>query len=80
MEQTAQKNSTDAAKHLNDIKWILVCGFLVVLFFISTEPVVPSAAPTIQAICSNPDRLGTRNKLECMLYDITGRVLNPRVL
>jgi hypothetical protein len=77
MVQAAEK---DTAKHMNEIKWILVCGFAVVAFFVSTEPVVPSAERTIQSICANHDGLTFRTNIDCLIYQFTGRVLNPRVL
>ena len=77
MAQDAEKNMTE---HMSDIKWILVCGFVVVAFFVSTEPVVPSAERTIQSICANEDSLSPRNKIDCLIYKVTGRVINPRVL
>jgi hypothetical protein len=81
MEQGSQKQDSqkDMTKHMNEIKWILVCGFLVVMFFVSTEPVVPDAAIRIQSICADRDRLSAHNKFDCLIYEFTGRVLNPRV-
>jgi hypothetical protein len=69
----------DTNKHSNEIKWLLVGGFLVILFFFSTEPVVPSAERAIQSVCADQDRLTPRNKLDCLIYKLTDRVLNPRV-
>lgn len=81
MEQNSQKQDSqkDMTKHMNEIKWILVLGFLVVLFFISTERVDPWAEGRIQSICSNQDELSARNKFDCLIYQLTDRVLNPRV-
>jgi hypothetical protein len=77
MAQGAEK---DMGTHMNEVKWILVCGFVVVAFFVATEPVVPTAVRPIQLICDNQERLSPRNKIDCLIYGVTGRVLNPRVL
>lgn len=70
----------DMATHMNDIKWIIVCGFAIVAFFVATEPVVPAAARAIQSACDSRDRLSARNQVDCLIYEVTGRVLNPRVI
>ena len=70
----------ELATHMSDIKWIIVCGFAIVAFFVATEPVVPAARPTIESICANQDRLGPRNKIDCSIYEWTGRIMNPRML
>jgi hypothetical protein len=77
MEQDSQKDMT---KHMNAIKWILIGGILIVLFFVLTVPVVPGAKPRIESICSNIERLSIHTKIDCMIYDLTGRVLDPRKL
>ena len=78
MEQDSQKRDSqkDTTEHMNEIKWILICGFLVVLFFTLTEPVEPALKERFNQICTN-NQLSDRNKINCFIFDVTGRVLDP---
>ncbi len=76
----ALSTEKDLSTHMNEMKWILIGAFAVVAFFVATEPVVESARGPIEAICANTERLNTRNTIDCFIYRLTGRVMNPRVL
>lgn len=85
-ESTQPTVGQNSHKDIHQIKWIIGCGILAALFLFSTEPVVPSARGSIDSICrnqSNPFNFvkpTARQKLDCAIYTLTGRVLNPRVI
>jgi hypothetical protein len=80
-QKDVAKSQKDVAKHLNEIKWIIVCGIIAALFLFSTEPVVPGAEARIQSICANQrGGLPVRTQVDCVIYDLFDRVLKPDVL